>query len=154
MKPMRTTGYSEIHREDLVAILRRNVPKYFSESDIADFRKFLSGRNWVEHDVFVEQDHGVVGCASFFLKSSSEVGLSWMFFSPYRIGSRRFLSELEEYLESIRLRVGKTDSELTFSLNTTPRVAKLLSRIGFLAKETAKDGYGPGYDRVRMEKRC
>jgi hypothetical protein len=152
MKKLSAIEYSEIHRDDLVAILGQNVPKYFSERDIADFRKYLQEKKWDGHDVFVESDNRIVGCASYYMKSPSVVGLSWMFFAPYRIGSRRLIPGLEEYLASIRIRVGTADSELTFSLNTTPQVARLLRRIGFVMMETVRDGYGPGYDRVRMER--
>jgi hypothetical protein len=149
---MKTTEYSEAHKDDLVAVLRQNVPKYFSEQDVADFQKYLRERNWNGHDVFVDPDHGVVGCASYYLKSASVVGLAWMFFAPLRLGSRRLLPELEEHLASICVRVGASDSDLTFALNTTPRVAKLMGRIGFATIETIKDGYGPGYDKVLMER--
>ena len=52
----------------------------FQRTDVADFQQYLSERNWNGHDVFVDQDHGVVGCASFYAKSVSVVGLAWMFF--------------------------------------------------------------------------
>ena len=149
---LRTTEYSEIHRDDLVAILRQNVPKYFSERDIADFQKYLRERKWDRHDVFVDLDNSIIGCASYYLISSSVVGLSWMFFAPFRLGSRWLLPELDKYLASIRIRVGAADSALTFMLNTTPRVARLLSRIGFATLEIVRGGYGPGYDKVRMER--
>jgi len=148
----RTTDYSELHKDDLVAILRQNVPKYFSERDVADFQKYLSEGNWNGHDVFVAPDHRVVGCASYYVKSASVVGLAWMFFAPLQLGSRRLLPQLEAYLASIRARIGVPNSDLTFVLNTTPRVAKLMGRIGFATIETVKDGYGPGYDKVRMER--
>jgi hypothetical protein len=149
---MRMAKYSEIHREDLVAILRQNVPKYFSEGDVADFQKYLHEKKWDGHDVFVDWDHRVIGCASFYKKSPSVIGLSWMFFAQFRIGHHRVLPELEKYLIGIRNRVEVSGSDLTFSLNTTPQVARVLSRIGFVTKETAKDGYGPGYDKVYMER--
>ena len=75
-----------------------------------------------------------------------------MFFAPLRLGSRGLLPKLEEYLASVSIRVAASDSELTFALNTTPRVEKLMRRIGFVTIETVKDGYGPGYDKVRMER--
>jgi hypothetical protein len=149
---MRTTEYSKKYRDDLVAILRQNVPKYFSESDVADFKKYLSERNWIEHDVFIDSNDGVIGCASYYRRSASVVGLAWMFFAPQRLGSRRLLPGLKEYLTSVCVRVGLPDSELTLALNTTPRVAKLMSRIGFLTIDVIKNGYGPGYDRVNMER--
>jgi hypothetical protein len=62
------------------------------------------------------------------------------------------LDALEDYLAGIRFRSGTADSELTFSLNTTPQVSKLLSRLGFATVDIKKDGYGPGYNKVRMEK--
>jgi hypothetical protein len=150
VQTMKTTPYSESYKDDLVAILRQNVPKYFSEQDVADFQKYLSDRNWNGHDVFLDSDRRVVGCASYFVKSPSAVGLAWMFFAPSHIGSRRLLLELEQYIESVCVRVGASD--LTVALNTTPRVAKLMARIGFAPVKTVKDGYGPGYDKVWMER--
>jgi hypothetical protein len=149
---MRTAAYSELYEDDLIAILRLNVPKYFSERDVADFQQYLNERNWNGHDVFVDPDRGIVGCASFYVKSASVVGLAWMFFAPLQLGSRGLLPRLEEYLASVSVRVGASDSDLTFALNTTPRVARLLGRIGFVTIETVKDGYGPGYDKVKMER--
>jgi len=119
MMMLRTTEYSETHKDDMVAILRQNVPKYFSERDVADFQKYLSERNWNGHDVFVDRDQGIVGCASFYVKSLSVVGLAWMFFAPLQLGSRDLLPRLEKYLASISVRVGVSDSDLTLALNTT-----------------------------------
>lgn len=144
--------YSENNRDALIAILRQNVPKYFSESDVDDFQKYLCEKQWDGHDVFMDGKEKIIGCASYYLKSPSVVGLAWMFFSPYQIGHRRILHDLEEYLESIRVRIGVLGSKLTFSLNTTPRVARVLRRIGFVSVKTVKDGYSPGYDRVSMER--
>jgi hypothetical protein len=150
---MTTTEYSEDHRDDLVAVLWQNVPKYFSAGDVADFQQYLSERKWDGHYVFVDQADHVVGCASYYRKSASVVGLSWMFFAPGRIGHRRILPELEKYLASIFDRVGASHAELTYSLNTTPQVARVLHRIGFVTLETERDGYGSGYDKVTMERR-
>jgi hypothetical protein len=152
MKNMTTTEYCEKYRDDLVAILRQNVPKYFSDADVADFEKYLSERNWVGHDVFIDTNDGVIGCASYFRRSASVVGLAWMFFAPQRLGSRRLLPGLREYLTSVCDRAGTSDLELTLALNTTPRVAKLMSRLGFVTIGVIKDGYGPGYDKVNMER--
>jgi hypothetical protein len=142
--------YAEIHRDDLIAILRQNVPKYFSGRDIADFRKYLQEKPWDGHDVFVDPNYGIVGCASYYIKSPSVVGLSWMFFSPFRLGYRRILPTLEEFISSICARISTQNRNLTFSLNTTPQVAKVLGRIGFKTIGIVKDGYGPGYDKVNM----
>jgi hypothetical protein len=150
---METTEYSEIHRNELVVILCQNVPKYFSERDVADFQKYLDEKNWDGHDVFIDRDQSIIGCGSYYIQSPSVIGLAWTFFAPSRIGHRKLLPALEDYLAGIRFRSGTADSELTFSLNTTPQVSKLLSRLGFSTTETVKDGYGPGYDKVRMEKR-
>jgi hypothetical protein len=152
MKRINTIEYSDIHKDRLIAILRQNVPKYFSECDIADFQQYLHEKKWDRHDVFVDQDHDVVGCASYYIKSPTVLGLSWMFFAPLRIGHCQILPALEEYLASIRARNRISNSDLKFSLNTTPRVARVLSRIGFVLTETVKSGYGPGYDRVSMER--
>ena len=38
-------------------------------------------------------------------------------------------------------------------LNTTHRVAKFMQRFGFSTTSIEKNGYGKGYDLVRMEKR-
>jgi hypothetical protein len=150
---MTTTEYLDFHRDELVAILRQNVPKYFSDGDVADFQRYLSERKWDGHDVFVDQGDRVVGCASFYWKSRSAIGLSWTFFAPGRIGHRRILPELEKYLTSIFDRVGASHADLMFSLNTTPQVARVLHRIGFVTLEKERDGYGSGYDKVTMERR-
>ncbi len=41
----------------------------------------------------------------------------------------------------------------TLVLNTTPRTAKIMRRLGFSTVGRVKHGYGPGYDKVSMERR-
>jgi hypothetical protein len=35
--------YRETDRDSLIAVLKRNVPRYFAESDIAAFEQYLRG---------------------------------------------------------------------------------------------------------------
>ena len=144
--------YSDADQQRLVEILRMNVPKYFCDNDVLDFEQYLHDKMWDRHWVFLDRNRLVIGCASCYWRAPSVVGLSWMFFEPFRVGSRAIRPWMEEYF-SIIVHDLCSDGNVTLALNTIPRVAKFMHRFGFNAVETIKDGYGPGYDKVYMERK-
>ncbi|MGO8705248.1 MAG: hypothetical protein ACLQVA_15670 [Candidatus Brocadiia bacterium] len=150
---MKSREYTKNDRDALVAVLRLNVPKYFSKKDVTDFQQHLCDRQWDGHIVFLGEEDRVIGCASYYRKSSTGIRLSWMFFAPNVVGHHRIVPAFQEYLRTICARLNVRCSSVTFSLNTTPLVARLMSKIGFAVLETVKDGYGRGYDKVCMEMR-
>jgi len=148
---LRTREYRDTDRSDLLGILRLNVPKYFSEEDVLDFGQYLSNRQWVRNYVYLNDEDRVVGCASCWLKSPDTVGLCWMFFEPSQVGHGAIISELEAYLALVAGDLCP-DANPTFVFNTTPRVARLMLRLGFVTTETVQDGYGKGYDKICLKR--
>jgi [ribosomal protein S18]-alanine N-acetyltransferase len=143
--------YSNADRDRLVEILRMNVPKYFSAGDVLDFERYLREQQWARHYVYLDSDRGVVGCASCYVKRSGVVGLSWMFFEPLQVGPAALRRMLEEYFFHVARELCP-EEDATLVLNTIPRTAKFMRRLGFSTVETIKDGYSPGYDKVLMER--
>jgi [ribosomal protein S18]-alanine N-acetyltransferase len=143
--------YSNADGDRLVEILRMNVPKYFSAGDVLDFERYLREQQWAKHYVYLGSDRGVVGCASCYVKAPGVVGLAWMFFEPFQVGPAALRRMLEEYISRV-LREFCPGENATLVLNTIPRTAKFMRRLGFSTVETIKDGYSPGYDKVSMER--
>jgi [ribosomal protein S18]-alanine N-acetyltransferase len=149
---LRTREYQDTDRSELLAILRLNVPKYFSKKDVFDFERYLNNRQWDRHFVYLNNDDRVVGCASCWRRSPDTVSLSWMFCEPSQVGPGAIVSEFEAHLAAIA-RDLCPDADPTFVFNTTPRVARLMSRLGFVITETVRDGYGAGYSKVSLERK-
>jgi [ribosomal protein S18]-alanine N-acetyltransferase len=151
-QPVELRPYTNADRDRLIEILRLNVPKYFSHGDVLDFERYLHDELWERHDVYLGSDRRVVGCASCYLRAPSVVGLCWMFFEPFQVGPAALRPMLEEYFARA-VRALCRGENATLALNTTPRTASLMRRLGFSTVETIKDGYSPGYDKVLMERR-
>jgi hypothetical protein len=128
-----------------------NVPKYFGAGDVLDFERYLHDQQWARHYVYLNSDGRTVGCASCYVKAPAVVGLCWMFFEPFQVGPSALRRMLEEYLSRVARELCR-DGDVTFTLNTTPRTAKFMRRLGFATVATIKDGYSPGYDKVSMER--
>jgi [ribosomal protein S18]-alanine N-acetyltransferase len=151
-QPVELRHYSDADRSRLVEILCMNVPKYFSTGDVLDFERYLHDRPWARHYVYLGSDRRIVGCASCYAKAPGVIGLSWTFFEPLGIGPSALRRILEEYFARAARELCP-DENSTLVLNTTPRTAKFMRRLGFSAIASIKDGYGPGYDKVLMERR-
>lgn len=149
---MRAREYQYEDRLPLVEILKRNIPKYFSEKEISEFEEYLDKEQWDYHHVYLNSEGRVVGCAGFYLKSPGVVGLTWAFFEPGQLGGALARKELERYLSIAAHHICPNGNAMLL-LNTTPRVAKLMQRFGFTVTSVEEDGYESGYDRVGMEKR-
>ena len=145
--------YLDEDRSTLISILKRNVPKYFAESDVCDFEEYLSNKTWDKHYVYLSVDGGIIGCAGFYLKSPGIIGLTYMFFEPLQVGTGAIRQELKKYFDLAVAQLCPRGKH-ALVLNTTPRVAKLMRRFGFVATDVVKDGYAKGYDTVYMERQC
>ncbi len=85
-------------REDCIGIFRSNLPKYFADEELEQFKNFLD--HDIQENYYVVQSEGlIIGCGGIFLdQSNGEAGLSWgmvhadyhrrgigKFFTQYRI---------------------------------------------------------------------
>lgn len=143
--------YRETDRDSLIAVLKRNVPRYFAESDIAAFEQYLRERQWDRCYVYLNANGRVIGCAGFYLKSPEVVGLCYAVFEPSEVGSGAIRAELARYLSAASTELCPGDKP-TLTLNTTPRVARLMKRFGFVVTATMPGGYAEGYNMVCMER--
>jgi [ribosomal protein S18]-alanine N-acetyltransferase len=144
--------YRDSDRDALIAILKQNVPRYFAESDIPAFDEYLRKRQWDRCYVYLGATGRVIGCAGVYLKSPEVVGLSYALFEPSTVGSGAIRAELARYLTSATAKL-RPSGKPTLVLNTTPRVARLMRRFGFVVTATVPAGYAEGYDMVHMERR-
>jgi hypothetical protein len=138
-------------RDALIAVLKRNVPRYFAESDIPAFEQYLRERQWDRCYVYLNARGRVIGCAGFYLKSPEVVGLCYAVFEPAEVGSGAIRAELARYLAAASAELCPCGKP-TLALNTTPRVARLMKRFGFVVTATVPAGYAEGYDMVYMER--
>jgi [ribosomal protein S18]-alanine N-acetyltransferase len=152
-QPVELRPYTNADRDRLLEILRLNVPKYFSHDDVLDFEQYLHDKPWTKHYVYLNWDRRIVGCASCYARAPGVVGLCWMFFEPFQVGPASLRPMLEEYCARVAGELCPGENA-TLALNTTPRTARFMRRLGFATIKTIKDGYAPGYDKVLMERRA
>jgi [ribosomal protein S18]-alanine N-acetyltransferase len=143
--------YRESDSDSLIAVLKRNVPRYFAESDIPAFEQYLRERQWDRCYVYLNASGRVIGCAGFYLKSPAVVGLCYAVFEPSEVGSGAIRAELARYFSAASTELCPGDKPMLV-LNTTPRVARLMKRFGFVVTATVPSGYAEGYDMVYMER--
>jgi hypothetical protein len=141
--------YKASDRNDLIRILRANMPKYFSPEDEAEFIRYLDEEQWDINYTYINNGAEIIGCAGSYVDQNSNLCLCWTFFSPGSIGHSRIATTLDHHISASACDLGISEQSSIF-LNTTQIIARYLGRIGFNTAHIVQDGYGPGYDKVTM----
>jgi len=142
---MNIRDYSPADLEDVVAVFRSNVPKYFSPAEETDLRGYLSD---LGGPYFVAESDGmVVGAGGFALNGDHRsVSLCWgMIRSDYLgMGLGRELTRFR--IDAARERF----SGLPLVISTSQHTAGFYEKLGFVLLDQVADGFGPGIDMCKM----
>lgn len=138
----------EYHPSDkphLLAILRLNIPKYFSESEFDDLSRYLDDA--IELYYVVEADNKIIGAGGINFDDDHTGVISWDYLHPSFHGKgigRRLLQYRLDILRSMphikKIRV-----------RTSQFTHGFYAKGGFELKEIKKDYWAPGFDLYLME---
>ncbi len=133
--------------DDVVAIFRSNIPKYFGPSEeagLVDFLREFSGEYYV-----LEVDGEIVGAGGIALNSDLDpptVSLCWGMVRKDHLGTGlgKALTEFRISLSSERY------PGVPMTTDTSQHTEGFYNKFGFATVEHTPDGYGPGIDMCRM----
>jgi len=138
-------SYNPTDFKACIAILKSNTPKYFSDSDEALYRSFLTS---IPGEYFVvENGSNLVGCGGWAPNEDSSCALTWGLIqaSQHRKG-------IGSQLLKFRLnRIASSQPSMSVRIETIPAVAPFFERFGFAATKKVKNGFGNGFDQWIME---
>ncbi|MDZ7639451.1 MAG: GNAT family N-acetyltransferase [Bryobacterales bacterium] len=140
--------YTTEHATGCLAIFDAHSPDAFHPSERPVFEGFLAAPH---HPYWVMLHEGaIVGCGGFLREEGSpRARLHWGM--VHRDFQRQGLGR---FLMLFRLReIGKLPDVEWVELGTTPLAAPFFEKQGFRPSSFAKDGWGPGMDRVEMAKK-
>jgi predicted GNAT family N-acyltransferase len=142
---MEIRNYSPADLDDVVAIFRSNVPKYFGpgeESELRDFLSNLSGPYFV-----AEIDEMVIGAGGIALnKDERSVSLCWGMIHSDHLGKG-----LGRELTGYRIAAAREEyGRLPLVISTSQHTAGFYGKFGFMLLDRVADGFASGIDMCKM----
>lgn len=138
--------YTPADKEQVLQILRLNIPDYFSAEEEADFSNYLDHE--LELYYVLELDGQVVGSGGINFDDDRRTGIiSWDVIHPGYHGKKlgtKLLSHRLDVLNGI-------DSIELIRVRTAQFTVGFYAKQGFHLVEMVKDYWAPGYDLYRME---
>ncbi len=143
---MKIRPYTPEDRDSCLVLLTSNTPEFFSVADRSEFEQFLDELPGV---YFVgEQGDAVVACGGWAKDSSEIAALTWGIVHRDHHGQG-----LGKALMTYRLKDMSGAEGLQYArLRTIPSVMGFFEQFGFQTVAVNKDGYGPGWDMVTMQR--
>lgn len=138
--------YQKSDKNALIELLKQNVPTYFAESEIEDFRTYLEHQ--LEQYFVAEIDQTIVGAGGINFDIPQNIAkISWDFIATDFHG-KGIGKKLLEY----RLTYIKSLSHIHLISVRTSQLAYLFyQKNGFILKEVIKDYWAEGFDLYWME---
>lgn len=137
--------YKPDDKEELLNILRLNVPTYFAESEIDDLANYLDSE--IERYFVVEIDRKLVGAGGINFADHNKIGkISWDFIHPdfqgFGIG-RKLLTHRLQLIKSM-------ESIEKISVRTSQLAYQFYEKSGFTLLNISKDYWAEGFDMYEM----
>ncbi len=129
-------------RDLCLGLLDSNTPRFFDIGERRKFEEFLDQRNC---PYFVmEHEAAIVGCGGYAIEKTARLVWGMVRSDSQKLG-------LGRYLLLFRLReITKVGGIQIVLLDTSQHSAQFYEKQGFKISRIAKDGYGPGLNRVEM----
>ena len=142
---MEIRNYSPEDMEDVVAVFRSNVPKYFApeeESGLRDFLNKLTGQYFV-----VEAEASVIGAGGFALnRDERSVSLCWGMIRSDLLGQG-----LGSELTRFRITAAREAYRgLSLVISTSQHTSGFYEKLGFSLLDRIANGFAPGIDMCKM----
>lgn len=151
--------YEARDRGACLAIFDSNCPPFFDPSERALLEGWLDARelgrlrhatSLAEEFLVLERGGAVLACGGFYVLQAQPLA-SMVWGMVHRDHHREGLGR-ELLLERIE-RVASEFPSCAIVLDTSQHTAPFFERLGFRVTATKPDGYGPGLDRIDMERR-
>lgn len=142
---LKIRAYEADDRNKLVGILTLNVPHYFAEEEVEDFKHYLDHE--IERYFVAIWDDKIIGAGGINFKDNHKTGIiSWDFVNPdfqqKGVGSK-LLAHRIELLKT-------TTSVENIVVRTSQHAYKFYEKSGFILNEIQKDFWAKGFDMYKM----
>lgn len=137
--------YNPNDLKELVSLLKLNTPKYFLESEEADFIDYLKNHR---EDYFVfEENNTIIGSGGInYFPETHSARISWDIIHP-DFQSRGIGTSLTKF----RLHALKQNPAISsVTVRTSQLVFKFYEKMGFRLEKTEKNFWGEGFDLYQM----
>ena len=142
---MKIRPYISADLEDIVAIFRSNIPKYFGPDEEPGLREFL--RDFPDNYFVCELGGEVVGSGGIELNADGTVSLCWGMIRADHLGTG-----LGKQLTEFRIeRSRKLHKNAPIVISTSQHTQGFYEKLGFHLTRHVPDGFGPGIDICEMQ---
>lgn len=137
--------YQTTDREELLALLQLNIPKYFAPSEAADFVEYLDLHR---EDYFVFEEGGkIIGSGGInYGDEGTQARLSWDFVHPEQqrrgIGKQLTRHRIDE--------IKKKPKIVSITVRTSQLAFPFYQKLGFDLQQVEKDFWAEGFDLYQM----
>ncbi len=137
--------YKNNDRDELISLLRLNIPKYFDPSEEIEFIDYLDHK--LEDYFVVESDHKIIGSGGVnYLLNKSEARISWDIIHPDFQG-QGIGKKLTQYrIDHIR----KNKTVYKIVVRTSQLAYKFYEKMGFTLEKIEKDFWAKDFDLYEM----
>src|SRR5688572_32537326 len=143
---MNLRPYTTADLDNVVAIFRSNIPKYFGPEEEHGLRNFLTSDR-VRGDYFVaEIDGEIVGAGGIALNDDNTVSLCWGMLRSDQIGKGLGRRLTEFRIVKSRKKFGS----LPLVISTSQHTRGFYEKFGFHLTSHEPNGFGPGIDICKM----
>lgn len=137
--------YIEEYQEQVLGLLRSNIPAFFAPAEEQDFYHFLTEEK-LPYFVMLH-DAIVVGSGGYGLQKNGSVFICWDLIHPDFQGQKLGKKLLKYRIDLIKSIYSTND----ICVRTSQLVYSFYEKNGFILKEIAKDYWAKGYDLYFMK---
>ena len=137
--------YQKKDDQQLIELIRLNIPLYFAESEEADFKEYLE--KYTENYFVIEVEEKIIGAGGFnFVEEQKFVRISWDTIHPDFHG-KGFGKQLTQY----RIEQIKKNPIMEFiEVRTSQLAYPFYQKMGFKLDKIEKDYWAKGLDLYKM----
>lgn len=137
--------YKAADKDNVIAILKLNVPAYFAESEIKDLEDYLE--NNLEKYFVAVIENQIIGAGGINFEDNGKTAkISWDFIDPKFHGKGLGQSLLKYRIDLVK----SIDNSITIMVRTSQLAYKFYEKNGFILQEIEKDYWAKGFDLFNM----
>lgn len=143
---MKIREYKKSDKENVLNLIRLNIPKFFDYYEEKDLINYLD--NEIDRYFVVEDDEKIVGSGGFnHFKSEKQIRISWDIFHPEYQGKGLGTLLLEHRIKEIK-ELSNVDKII---VRTSQHAYKFYEKNNFKLIDINKDYWAKGFDMYLME---
>jgi|SRR5690554_1869904 len=146
MDDFKIRTYTQADKAGLVGLLKLNIPHYFAESQIEEFKNYLD--NQVEEYFIIEKFDKLIGAGGINFNHYNQEGrISWDLINPNFQGKGAGKKLLDYRLNRLK----SMDNIEKITVRTTQMAYKFYEKNGFQLQNIMKNHWAKGFDLYRMK---